>query len=199
MSEFWNKKYSVEDYIYGKEPNEFFRASLERLTPGKVLFLGEGEGRNSVFAAEQGWDVDALDSSSAAMEKAIKLAAERNVKINYQLADVCNYNYEAKKYDLVALIYLHLHESERTELHQKIIRSLRKDGIVILEAFDKSQINNDSGGPKNPDLLYTFEDIINDFIDLDFLELSKSSMPLNEGNHHTGNAEIIRFIGKKII
>lgn len=199
MSEFWNNKYSVKEYIYGKEPNEFMRTALEHLTPGKALFVGEGEGRNSVFAAEQGWDVDALDSSSAAMEKALKLAGERNLKINYHLTDVHDYNYAEKKYDLAVLIYLHLQESERTELHKKIIESLTKDGIVILEAFEKSQINNNSGGPKNPDLLYTFEDIINDFIDLEFLELSKSSTPLNEGRHHNGNAEIIRFIGKKII
>jgi len=199
MNNFWNNRYSVEEYIYGKEPNKFLQETLELLTPRKVLFVGEGEGRNSVFAAERGWYVDALDSSSVAMEKALKLASEKNVKINYQLADVRNYHFEEQKYDLVALIYLHLQESERAELHQKIIRSLRNDGIVLLEAFEKSQINNNTGGPQNTDLLYTLEDIINDFIDLDFVELSKTSVHLAEGSHHNGNTEIIRFIGKKII
>lgn len=197
MSEFWNQKYKTEEYIYGKEPNEFLKINLEGLAAGKILFAGEGEGRNSVYAASRGWEVDAVDSSTAGKEKALKLASEKNVFVNYQLADLRNFEFGENIYDAIVLIYLHFSEEDRIDVHKKLISALKPGGIIILEAFEKSQLKNSTGGPQNPDLLYSLENIVADFIDLEFLKFSKTTTRLNEGSHHNGSANIIRLLAKK--
>ncbi len=83
MKNKWNDRYSSEEYFFGKEPNDFLKEEIGKLAPGKALFIGEGEGRNSVYAASLGWEVDAIDISNVGKEKALKLAEDKNVNINY--------------------------------------------------------------------------------------------------------------------
>jgi 2-polyprenyl-3-methyl-5-hydroxy-6-metoxy-1,4-benzoquinol methylase len=192
----WNEKFSSEEYLYGKEPNQFLKDELATLERGKILFLGEGEGRNAVFAAKLGWQVDAVDSSEIGKQKALSLAKENNVTINYMIDDIFNYNTE-KKYDAVALIFLHVHDELKEQLHNKVISLLNKNGVVILEAFEKDQIKNNSGGPKNVDLLYDLQTVAEDFIELDFEKISKEEVELKEGKGHTGKAVVVRFVGRK--
>ena len=90
MKNFWDERYSIKDYVYGTKPNHFFEEQIQKLKPGKILMLGEGEGRNAVFAAKLGWQVDAVDSSSVSKEKALKLA-ERN-ESNNKLSS-CRHSY----------------------------------------------------------------------------------------------------------
>ena len=77
---FWDERYSTDEFIYGKEPNEFFRENLLKIRPGKLFLPGEGEGRNAVFAAKNGWTVDATDQSEIGKLKALKLASESGSK-----------------------------------------------------------------------------------------------------------------------
>ncbi len=87
MKEFWNDRYSSEEFIYGKEPNKFFKSEIDKLLPGKLLLPCEGEGRNAVYAAKLNWTVDAFDQSEKGKEKCEALADENNVSINYTVAD----------------------------------------------------------------------------------------------------------------
>lgn len=192
----WNEKFSSKEYLYGKEPNEFLKEELSKIKIGKILFLGEGEGRNAVYAAKLGWQVDAVDASEIGKQKALNLARENNVNINYIIDDIFNYESD-KKYDVVALIFLHIHDDLKEILHKKVISLLNENGVVILEAFAKEQIKNDSGGPKNVDLLYDLQTITEDFIELEFEKLSKEEVELKEGVGHLGKAMVIRFVGKK--
>lgn len=197
MSEFWNKRYSDQQYIYGKEPNQFLRGELSKITPGKILFLGEGEGRNAVYAATLGWDVDAVDYSEAGKYKAEKLAAENVVRINYLVEDLSTFSPKQNYYDAIVLIYLHLEEELRERVSKKVIEVAKPGGKIILEVFEKEQIKNNSGGPKNAGLLYSLQDVVEDFIDLEFEKLSKDNIVLNEGEGHQGKAAVIRFVGIK--
>ena len=193
----WNERYSNSEYIYGKEPNQFFSKCLSSLSPGKILFLGEGEGRNSVYAAKSGWNVDAVDYSSAAKEKALNLAKEENVSINYIVKDFSDFQPEENIYDVVVLVFIHLPEDLRKRTHELAIKALKPGGSIILEAFEKEQINYSSGGPKSLDLLYSLEEIFTDFQDLDLTTFEKAVSELNEGEKHLGTAHTIRFFGKK--
>lgn len=197
MQESWNARYSGAEYIYGIDPNQFLKYELSKIAPGRILFLGEGEGRNAVYAAKLGWDVEAVDYSAAGKAKAEKLASEKNVKINYFVDDLATYTPKENYYNAVVLIYLHLEVELREKVHQNVIASLKPGGKIIFEAFEKDQIKYDSGGPKNEELLYSLEDIVEDFIDLDFEKFSKEKIFLNEGKGHEGEATVIRFVGKK--
>lgn len=197
MSDFWNKRYSDQQYVYGKEPNQFLKDELSKITPGKILFLGEGEGRNAVYAATLGWDVDAVDYSETGKYKAEKLAAEKAVRINYLIEDLSNFNPKQNYYDAVVLIYLHIEEELRERVSKKAIEIAKPGGKIILEAFEKDQIKNSSGGPKNAELLYSLQDVVEDFIDLEFEKLSKDYIVLNEGEGHKRKAAVIRFVGVK--
>lgn len=193
----WNERYSSEEYIYGTEPNEFFRQQIDLMDTGKLLLPGEGEGRNAVYAASKGWLVDAVDFSNVAKEKALKLAESRSVKINYFISDLADYQYPENYYDAVGLFFVHLPIDKRKIVHEKIITSLKVSGKLILEAFNKSQINNNSGGPKDINLLYDERDILESFKHLDIIMIESLSTDLYEGNYHKGKADVIRFVGKK--
>lgn len=197
MSEFWNKRYSETEYVYGKSPNEFLKGELNQLQPGKILFLGEGEGRNSVYAAMLGWEVDAVDASSEGKKKAEMLAEEQHVKINYMVNDLASYSCRQNYYDAVALIFLHLEEPLRNKVYRMAIEALKSGGRIILESFDKEQLNYNSGGPKEEELLYSLEEIVNDFVELNFAKLTKEIVELKEGKYHEGKGSVVRFVGIK--
>ena len=171
---------------------------MKNLKPGKILFLGEGEGRNSVFAATLGWQIDAVDASVVGKEKALKLAEQNGISINYIVSDLNIYTFAADNYDAVVLIYLHIPEELREKIHAFAMSDLNPGGVLILEAFEKEQIKNSSGGPRNEDLLYSLEDIYTDFHELDIVKFSKEIVDLKEGELHKGEAAIIRFVGKKL-
>jgi ubiquinone/menaquinone biosynthesis C-methylase UbiE len=198
MEEFWNNRYAEKDFAYGTEPNDFLKDELGKIPSGNILFVCEGEGRNAVIAAKQNWRVEAFDLSEEGKRKASLLAKQNNVSINYQIANASTIEYPENSFHLVALIYAHFPETIRKSVHEKIVRWLKPGGLVVLEAFNPKQLNNTSGGPKDLSMLYTKEIMADDFKELIIQQLNTETIELNEGKYHTGKAEIIRFIGKKL-
>ena len=198
QSTFWDERYSSEKYVYGTEPNQFFKQQIQKIKPvGKLLLPGEGEGRNAVFAAKLGWAVDAFDQSPVAKMKAKKLARENKIDINYSSVDLGKFIPKNNFYDCAAIIFVHLTPDIRSEFHNKIVESIKSSGKLILELFSKNQYGKSSGGPQNIDMLSTVEEIKNDFKDLDRILLQEENIFLNEGEKHSGEASVIRFVGKK--
>lgn len=198
MNNSWNERFSENGYAYGIDPNQFLKEELRSINPGKILFLAEGEGRNAVYAASIGWEVDAVDFSDAGKVKAEKLAAEKKVKINYWLENLSGFLPKQDNYDVIAFIYMHLDDKELiSDIHKKAVKALKPGGKVILEAFEKEQLQFTSGGPKKEELLFSLEEIVNDFIDLDFEVFVKETITLNEGKYHQGTASVVRFVGTK--
>lgn len=197
MKDQWNDRYSKSEFIYGKKPNKFFEEELNKLNPGKILMLGEGEGRNAVYAASLGWSVDAVDQSEAGKVKAMQLSSERKVKINYYVEDLYSYIPKQNHYNAAVFVFLHLEERLRSIVFKKAIDSLKPGGKIILEVFEKDQIKYDSGGPKDEELLYSLEDISEELIELEFEKFSKEIVILDEGKYHQGKASVIQFVGEK--
>ncbi|MBI1939670.1 MAG: methyltransferase domain-containing protein [Ignavibacteriales bacterium] len=197
MKEFWNQRYSEEGYKYGKSPNSFLKEELPKLEPGKILFIGEGEGRNAVFAAVLGWQVDAMDFSEEAKRKAEKLAEEFGVKINYRTEDFSTYVPQENFYDAAGIFFIHQDEEIKTKLFQRVINSVKSSGKIIFECFEKEQINYSSGGPKDTSFMYTLDDVKKLFGSISFDKLSKEKIMLNEGKGHEGEAIVVRFVGTK--
>lgn len=195
MEKIWNQRYAQEEYVYGVNPNEFYKEELSKLQPGKILFPAEGEGRNAVYAAIKGWDVVAFDSSEEAKKKAEKLAEKNNVRLNYQTASIEEFEYDENSFDAIVLIYVHTMNREQN--HQKLLRMLKPGGVIILEGFSKEQLMNNSGGPRNSEMLFSEEELTRDFNDLKEKQITKTETELNEGQLHKGKASVIRLLGIK--
>ena len=193
----WDKRYGTEDYAYGKEANAFFSAQLDGANPGLMLLPGEGEGRNAVYAARNGWTVEAFDQSGVGKNKALALASELGVEINYQVCLLEDFQFIPNHYDAAGLLFFHSDPASQKFLHQKIYESLKPGGFLILEAFHKEQLHKNTGGPKSPDMLFDEETLSSDFALLKTHLLEKQEIELNEGPSHQGPASVIRFLGIK--
>lgn len=197
MVQMWDQRYASEAYIYGTEPNDWFAEKLNIMKPGKLLLPGEGEGRNAVWAASAGWDVTAFDQSPEAMKKATQLATEKEVKINYLVKDIRCFRAEENTFDAIGLIYVHMPSEYRAKVHEELIKMIKPGGCMIFEAFSKAQLANNSGGPKDINLLYDPSEVREDFKSLKILEFQDIRIHLEEGQLHHGIAEVIRLFARK--
>jgi hypothetical protein len=193
----WNERYNSEEFLFGKEPNRFFKETIDRLSPGKLLLPGEGEGRNAVYAAKTGWEVHAFDASVVGKDKAFDLADQEGININYDVALVEDFKPEPSGYNAIALIYCHLQPAIRSIFFNDLVESLAPGGTLILEAFRKEQAGLKSGGPSDPELLYTANQLAGDFRELSTLDITQETVWLDEGPGHQGEAKVVRLIGKK--
>ena len=193
----WEERYAGDEFVYGNEPNKFFKSKIDKLKPGKALFIGDGEGRNSVYAAKLGWQVDANDWSENARKKALNWAKENKVSINYNITNFEELVLEPNSYDLIVFVFIHVIPELRERLHSIASNALVPGGRIILEAYDKDQVKYHSGGPKNLDLLYSLEEIYTDFSELGIESFSKELIHLTESSYHQGEASVIRYVGIK--
>lgn len=203
MKDFWNNRYQEKEWAYGKEPNVYFKQILDLIKPGSILLPADGEGRNSVYAAACGWSVNAADLSEVGKTKALALAGEKQVSINYKVGNLMDLDFPVSSFDAMALIYAHFPPDIRTAIHQKLISYLKPGGIVIFEAFSKDHLhlraqNPQSGGPGNPAMLFSENEVSDLFSGFEILELAQVETELNEGQYHRGQSSVVRFWGKKL-
>ncbi len=193
---FWNDKFGKVDYLYGLDPNAFIKSKLELMNNKKeVLCLGEGEGRNAIFLAKEGFEVTAIDASDIGLDKLKYRANDECLNVHCINMDLNNWNDE-KKYDVIIATYLHMFEEDRNSLFNKIENNLNKGGYFIAEFFSKEQLNYKSGGPKALDLLYDLSDFENVFTSCK-KDITKEIVHLDEGIGHQGEASVIRVVVNK--
>lgn len=198
----WNDRYRQDEYAFGLEPNNYLKEQLQKLRVGSILFPAEGEGRNAVFAAQLGWTVSAFDISSEGKNKAIKLAENNAVTIDYQVGELPDLNYQSEQFTAVALIYAHFPADIKSRYHKLLDKYLRKGGVVIVEAFSKKHLdyvsdNPGVGGPKDMASLFSIDEIKSDFENYEIIELEEMEIELNEGLYHRGKGSVVRFTGRK--
>ncbi len=193
IGKMWNEKFSRDGYLYGQEPNAYLKTVMETLAPGsRILFLGEGEGRNACYAAQEGFDVTAIDASDVGLEKLEAMAKEREVSIHTVHMDLEHWQPD-ETYDAVLCSFLHLEEPQRSDVFVKSLNAVRDQGVFAGEFFATSQLERDSGGPKSEALLYgvqSFEKLKRPWFDCEQLE--KMTVELDEGPGHQGAADVIR-------
>ena len=195
MKSMWDQRYSENEWVYGRNPNSFFKACIDELSPGKILLPAEGEGRNALYAAKKGWQVKAVDFSEAGRQKALRRASEENLHLNYELADLANWH-SKEKFDCIGLIYSHLPPEYRERLHRDFSALLEPGGTILLECFNKNQLNFSSGGPQNIEWLYSKAMLEQDFEGLHFELLEEVITELDESAFHSGKAALIRMIAR---
>lgn len=203
MNNFWDERFANNKSVYGEEPNQFFKEQLSKLEAGALLLPAEGEGRNAIFAAKTGWEVSAFDTSKVGRENALKRAKIENVAIDYKLQDILEFDYSENMFDAIGLVFAHFPSIIRAKFYQKLISNLRVGGYIILEGFSKNHLkfsekNPSAGGPKNIDMLFDSESILEDFSSLKSILIEEKIIHLSEGEFHQGESYVVRYVGQKM-
>lgn len=195
----WDKRYSTDEFIFGTKPNDFLKANTDKLKPGSVLCLADGEGRNGVYLAKLGFDVTTIDFSAVGLEKANKLAQENDVEIKTIHADLNDFIIEPDCWDNIISIFCHLAEPLRQKVHSASAEGLTAGGVFLLEAYTPNQLEMPGlGGPPIPELLFSAEMLKTDFQPLDVLQALDIEREVNEGTKHKGLSCVVQFIGRRI-
>lgn len=193
----WDERYACDDYVYGKEPNDFLRSVAAQIPAGRVLMLAEGEGRNAVYLAEQGYEVTAIDNSSVGLQKTMQLATERNVRVTTIHADLGDFTIEPEAWEGIISCFCHLPTALRAPLHQAVVRGLKPGGVLVLEGFSKEQLSYDTGGPQSIDMLMSLDDLQQELAGLEFVHAVQIEREVREGRGHTGLASVVQLLGIK--
>lgn len=201
MGTMWDKRYDREEYLFGTAPADFLasrKSFLESCSGQSALAIADGEGRNSVFMAECGLNVTAMDNSDVGLEKARKLAEQNGVAVDFQFADLGAWEWEEDTYDLVVAIFIQFADPAfRTEIFEGMKRSVKPGGLILLHGYTPKQIEYGTGGPGVVENLYT-EDMLRDsFADFEIEDLSAYDKVIDEGPGHSGMSALIDLVAKK--
>jgi SAM-dependent methyltransferase len=190
----WDERYSTEEYAYGTNPNNFLEANVSSIPKGKVLSLAEGEGRNAVFLAKQGYSVTAVDASLVGLNKARKLAEENGVIVEFIHTDLAEYDLGENKWDGIVSIFCPLPSSIRKQLHKKVEAALKRNGVFLLEAYTPAQLKYGTGGGNSVDLMQSKESLRLELAGLKFKHLIEQERDVVEGIYHTGIGSVVQAI-----
>lgn len=195
----WNKRFRTQDYIFGTEPNAWLREHASVWQAGqRVLCVADGEGRNSVWLAQRGLQVDAYDIAEAGVAKARQLAANQGVQVNYQVSDCDGFSYGEAAYDGVAAIFVQFADpAMRERLFRNIANCLKPGGILVLQGYTPKQLEYKTGGPPLVSHLYTEALLREAFAGFELLALREYEADLTEGSQHKGRSALIGLVARK--
>ncbi|MEG4504384.1 class I SAM-dependent methyltransferase [Microcoleus sp. F6_B4] len=195
----WDERYSAQEYAYGTNPNKFLEANVSSIPKGKVLSLAEGEGRNAVFLAKQGYSVTAVDASLVGLNKARKLAEDNGVIVEFIHTDLAEYDLGENKWDGIVSIFCPLPSSIRKQLHKKVEAALKGNGVFLLEAYIPDQLKYGTGGGNSVDVMQSKESLSLELAGLKFKHLIELERDVVEGIYHTGIGAVVQAIASKEI
>ncbi|MCK9532287.1 MAG: class I SAM-dependent methyltransferase [Gammaproteobacteria bacterium] len=194
----WDERYATDDYVYGTEPNGFLAANVARLPRGDVLCLAEGEGRNAVWLARQGFRVTAVDASAVGLAKAQRLAEKNQVHVETVHADLAHYDLGSARWDAIVSIFCHLPPPLRARVHASIAEALKPGGVFLLEAYTPAQLRHGTGGPPVPDLMMTLDGLRSELPGLSFQYGIELERDIHEGRFHHGRGAVVQVIATRL-
>lgn len=198
-AETWNRRYAGDDFLFGTEPNAWLREHAGAMPAGgRVLSVADGEGRNSVWLARQGFQVDAFDVADRAVAKARAFAQREGVSVNFAVADVDGFAWPDAACDGVAAIFVQFADPQtRARLFERIVRSLKPGGVLILQGYTPKQLVYRTGGPSILAHLYTRELLESAFADLSIMALREYEAEVHEGQGHSGQSALIGLVARR--
>ncbi len=197
--EMWNARYARDDFHFGEEPNAFLRSHAHLLSAGQsALCVADGEGRNSVFLAEQGLNVTAFDFAPNAVAKAKRLAVRHGVNVDHRLGDVYAWDWTAVKYDAVVAVFIQfLPPVDREHVFAAMKMAVGSGGLLLLEGYRPEQVDYGTGGPPRREHMYTREWLERQFVEWEILELEAYDGVIREGTGHSGKSALIDLVARK--
>lgn len=194
----WDTRYDSEEYYYGTESNDFLRESVGSIPPGgTVLCLAEGEGRNAVYLATQGYRVTAVDGSSVGLDKLKRLAKERGVSVETRVVDLSDFEIKPNSWDAIIAIWCHIPAELRKPIHRASVIGLKPHGVFIHESYHPRQLHYKSGGPPTADLMLTANVLASELGGLHFEYLKEIDREVHEGKGHNGMSAVVQAIARK--
>lgn len=162
--EAWNERYAAQPLLWNVDPGPFLGGEVGDLAPGRALDLGAGEGRTTLWLADKGWKVTAVDFSDVAIARGRQRADVAGVgdSVEWVCEDLADYSPEGQTFDLVLSMFIHLPRPERRRLYGLAVASLAPGGTILVVGYDTSHAGNGRGGPRDPSILFTPEDIVED-------------------------------------
>lgn len=195
--DFWNEKFANTEYAYGTEPNDFLVSAVTKLKRGATLSLAEGEGRNAVWLAQQGFTVSAIEQSEKGVGKTLRLALQRGVIVMAERGELETFHIQPNSWDLVVSIFAHTPQELRRKLHRQVVAGLKPGGVFVLEAYTPAQIANNTGGPKDASLMPTAELLRSEIAGLVFDRIEEVEREVVEGSLHTGTAHVVQVVAHR--
>lgn len=198
-AEYWDDRYAGEAYRFGEAPNAFLVRETGRLAPGsRVLAVADGEGRNSVWLAQNGMSVHALDVSPVALEKARRLATHNGVSVQFEEADLAVWDWPAAAHDAVIAIFIQFAGPDlRARLFEGMKRTLRPGGLLLMEGYRPEQVAYGTGGPPVVENMYNEALLRAAFGGFEILKLQSYDADLREGAGHGGVSALIDLVARK--
>lgn len=195
----WDQRYAADGYVFGTEAAAFLTRQSDLCVAGEsALVVADGEGRNSVFLAQQGMKVATMDISAVGAAKSRKLATERGVSVDVQVADVLEWKWEPESFDLVVAIFIQfLEPDQRVTAFEGMKRTLRPGGRILLHGYRPEQVANKTGGPPTPEPMYTDELLREAFADFEIEQLASYDVEIDEGTGHVGMSALIDMVARK--
>jgi len=193
----WDQRYNEPGYAYGTAPNDFLVSVAERIPVGRVLCLGEGEGRNAVYLAKRGYEVVAVDQSPVGLDKARRLAESQGVRIETVEADLGDFEITPGRYAGIVSVFVHLPPPLRARLHRDAVRGLRPGGALVLEAFTPAQLALGTGGPAVAEMMMDLETLRTEVAGLRLEIARELERHMDEGRYHRGRAAVVQVLGFK--
>ena len=192
----WDERYSAEDFAYGTKPNDFLRSEYLRIPKGsRILCLAEGEGRNAVFLAKQGYSVTAVDQSAVGLQKAERLADKQGVKISTKVSNLADYDLGCEVWDGIVSIAAHIPPFLRKQLHCQVVKALKGDGVFILEAYTERHLEMEGvGGPPHKELFMSLAELKIELKELDFIIGTEVERNISEGKYHQGASAVVQVV-----
>jgi len=197
--ETWNARFARDDYLFGEEPNAFVRNQAHRIPRGaSVLCVADGEGRNSVWLAEQGMHVTAFDFAPNAVAKAARLARRRGVAMDGQEGDLFSWPWATARHDAVVAIFIQfLPPNERDAVFADMQSSVVPGGLFLLEGYRPEQVDYGTGGPPRRDHMYTRDWLERVFAGWEIVLLDSYDAEIDEGSAHSGKSALIDLVARK--
>jgi SAM-dependent methyltransferase len=158
----WDERYTGRELVWTSEPNRFLLQEVDGLAPGRALDLACGEGRNAIWLAERGWQVTGVDFSKVGLDKARQLEDARGIHAEWILADLLDYRPEPMAFGLVIVFYLQVPDAQRTRILTAAADAVAAGGTFLLVGHDSSNLAEGHGGPQDPAVLYSAEDVSRD-------------------------------------
>lgn len=195
----WNQRYAGEEFLFGEAPNEYLSEQAAQLpTRGRALCVADGEGRNSVWLARRGLQVDAFDIAENGVAKARRLAKRHGVTVDFAVADGDALAWPEAVYDLVVAIFVQFADpAMRGRLFANMVRALKPGGLLVLQGYTPRQLLYRTGGPQRADHLYTEGLLREAFAALEIVDLRSYDAELREGRQHTGMSALIGMVGRR--
>jgi SAM-dependent methyltransferase len=195
----WDERYGSDTYLFGKSPNAFLASQASLLRAGQsALSIADGEGRNGVWLAQQGLEVLSVDASGIALEKARRLALERQVDIQFKQADLLEWDYPDARFDVVIGIFIQFAgPAGRERLFAGMQRALKPGGLLLLEGYRPEQLVYGTGGPPVAGNMYTPELLRTAFAGWEIILLNSYDTEISEGSGHKGMSALIDLVARK--